>query len=272
MLEKMIVVVFDTYPQAVDGILALKQLDREGAISVHSASVIKKNSDGATELLKTEDAFPIHAVGGTAIGSVVGLLGGPVGVALGASWGAVLGGLHDLHRSGVSAEFVDEVSTKLTPGKFALVADISEEWITPLDIKMENLGGQIFRTGKRYVEIDQIKADVAALNAEIAQLGKEMKNAHGEQKAKLQTKVEKLKVKRKERIERAKKQLEQMKKERAAKVEALKKKASKARGETKAAIEARVTRINKDHQEILKGWNKWEIAWTRGLSNVWEVK
>jgi uncharacterized membrane protein len=263
----MVVVVFDTYPQAINGILALKQLDREGAISVHSASVIKKSSEGATELLKTEDEFPIHSVWGTAIGSVVGLLGGPVGVVLGASWGAVLGGLHDLHRSEVSVEFVDEVSSSLTPGKFALVADISEEWITPLDVKMESLGGQVFRTRKRYVEVDQIKADVATFNAEIAQLNEEMKNVRGEQKAKLQAKVEKLKVKRQERMERAKKQLEQMKKERDIKVEALKKKASNARGETKAAMEARVTQINKDYQEIVKGWSKWEIGWTRRLSN-----
>ena len=191
-MEKMVVVVFDTLPQLYDGIEALKQLDKEGTISVHSGSVINKNSDGTTQLLKTKDEFPIGPVGGTAVGIIVGLLGGPFGVFVGATSGTILGVFRDIYRSGVSTKFVEEVSTALTPGKLALIADISEEWITPLDVKMEKLGGQIFRTRKLHVEIDQIKGDVAALNAEIAQLNEKLENAQAEQKARLQAKIEKL--------------------------------------------------------------------------------
>jgi uncharacterized membrane protein len=250
-LEKMIVVVFDTEYKAHEGEEALKELDKEGTISVHAASVIKKSSDGKAELLKTKEEFPIGAVGGTAIGSLIGLLGGPVGVFVGATGGALLGAFDDLYRSGVNAEFVDDVSATLTAGKFAVIADISEEWISPLDVKMEKLGGQVMRTRKRYVEADQMKSDVAALDEEIKQLEKEAKNARGEHKAKLQAKIDKLKEKRQKKIERAKQRLEQIKKEHDAKVQALKEKAAKARGETKAAIEARVTQINKNYQETL---------------------
>jgi uncharacterized membrane protein len=250
-LEKMIVVVFDTEHKAVEGEEALKQLDKEGTISVHAASVIKKNSDGKAELLKTKEEFPIGIVGGTAIGSLIGLLGGPVGIFVGATSGALLGAFDDLYRSGVNAEFVDDVSATLTPGKFAVVADISEEWISPLDAKMEKLGGQVMRTRKRYVEADQMKSDVAALDAEIEQLEKEAKNARGEQKAKLQAKIERLKEKRQKKKEEAKQRLEQIKKEHDAKVQALKEKAAKAKADQKAAIEARVTQIDKNYQETL---------------------
>jgi uncharacterized membrane protein len=257
-LEKMIVVVFDNESKAYDGTNALRQLDNEGSITVHAEAVIKKNADGTMALLKARDEFPIRTVAGTAIGSLIGLLGGPVGLAVGAGTGSILGVSGDLYVSGVNADFVDEASTYLTAGKFAVVADISEEWVTPLDVSMEKLGGLVCRIAKRHVEIEQMKSDIAALDAEIAQLKKEMKSARDEQKAKLQAKIDKLKEKRQKKTEQAKQRLEQIKKEHDAKVGALKEKAAKARSETKAAIEARVTQINKDYQRTLIKWKNLE--------------
>jgi uncharacterized membrane protein len=254
----MLVVVFDSEPKAYEGTKALQQLDNEGNISIYALSVIKKNANGTVELLKTESDFPIRTVAGTAIGSLIGLLGGPVGLAVGATTGSILGVSGDLYMSGVNIDFVDEVSAKLAPGKFAVVADISEDWVTPLDVNMEELGGQVFRIKKHDVEVEQRKADIAALNAEIAQLKKEMANARGEQKAKLQAKIDKLKEKQQNKRKQAEQRLEQIKKEHEAKVQALKEKAAKAHGETKATIDARVTRIREGHQQTVAKWKNLE--------------
>jgi len=253
-LEKMLVVVLNSEYMAYKGVAILKQLDDEGSISVHAAAIIEKISDRKVTILQTKEEFPIRTVGGTAIGSLIGLLGGPLGVLVGAASGVVLGDIGDLHRSGVNTEFVDDVSSKLAPGKYAVVADISEEDVTPLDTKMAELGGQVVRTRKRYVEIEQLKGNIAATNAEIAQLNKEMKNAGREQKANLRAKIEKLKEKRQKEIEHAKGLLEQREKERDIKVLALKEKAANARGKTKVAIEARVTQINNDYKKTLTKW------------------
>jgi uncharacterized membrane protein len=253
-LEKMLVVVLNSEYMAYKGAAILKQLDEEGSISVHAAAIIEKISDGKVTILQTKEEFPIRTVGGTAIGSLIGLLGGPLGVLVGAASGVVLGDIGDLYRSGVNREFVDDVSSKLAPGKYAVVADISEEGVTPLDTKMAELGGQVFRTRKRNVEIEQIKGNIAATNAEIAQLNEEMKNAGREQKANLRAKNEKLKEKRQKEIEHAKGRLEQREKERDIKVRALKEKAANAHGKTKAAIEARVTQINNDYKKTLTKW------------------
>ena len=250
-MEKMLVVVLNSEYMAYKGVAILKQLDDEGSISVHAAAIIEKISDRKVTILQTKEEFPIRTVGGTAIGSLIGLLGGPLGVLVGAASGVVLGDIGDLHRSGVNTEFVDDVSSKLAPGKYAVVADISEEDVAPLDTKMAELGGQVVRTRKRYVEIEQIKGNIAATNAEIAQLNKEMKNAGREQKANLRAKIEKLKERRQKEIEHAKGLLEQREKERDIKVLALKEKAANARGKTKAAIEARVTQINNDYKKTL---------------------
>lgn len=271
-MEKMVVVVFDSESKAYEGTNALRQLDNEGSITVHAEGVIKKNADGTADLLKARDEFPIRTIAGTAIGSLIGLLGGPVGLAIGAGAGSILGVSGDLYTSGVNADFVDEVSAILRPGKFAVVADISEEWVTPLDVKMENLGGLVIRTAKSSVEEEQMEGDIAALDAEIAQLKNEMKSARDERKAKLQAKIDKLKQKRQKKTEQAKQRLEQIKKEHDAKVEALKEKAAKARSETKVAIEARVTEINKNHQRTLTKWKNLEAERLEKTANRLEER
>jgi uncharacterized membrane protein len=254
----MLVVVLNSEYMAYKGAAILKQLDEEGSISVHAAAIIEKISDRKVTILQTKEEFPIRTIEGTAIGSLIGLLGGPLGVLVGAASGVFLGDLGDLHRSGVNTEFVNDVSSKLAPGKYAVVADISEEDVTPLDTKMAELGGQVFRTRERYVEIEQIKANLAALNADIAQLNREMKNAGREQKANLQAKIEKLKEKRQKEIVHAKGRFEQRERERDIKVLALKEKAANARGKTKAAIEARMAQINSDYKKTLTKWKNLE--------------
>jgi uncharacterized membrane protein len=253
-MEKMIVVVFDGEQKAYEGVNALSQLDREGSITVHAECVIKKNAEGKTVVLKIADEYPIDTLGGTAIGSLIGLLGGPFGVVVGAATGTLVGATSDLYRSGVSAEFVDDVSALLIPGTYAVVADISEEWVTPLDVKMEELDGLVFRTARFDVEADQYRSEMEADEREIDWLKAEMKQANDERKAKLQAKIDKLNMARKEKEEQAKQRLEQIKSEHERKVQALKEKAAKARGDAKASIDARVTELNQHHQQAVAQW------------------
>lgn len=250
----MIVTIFETETKAYQGMQALQQLDNEGTITVHAGAVIKKNLDGTVELLKAEDQFPIGTLGGTAIGGLLGLLGGPIGVVVGATSGTIIGSFGDLYESGVSAEFVDDVSILLVPGKYAVIADVSEEWTTPLDTKMISLGGQVIRTARSDVEVEQMNSDVASLDAEISELETEMKDAKAERKAELNAKIDKLKAKRQKKIDQAKQRLEQNKKEHSAKVQNLKDKAAKARDDKKAAIEARINQINDKYEQKVAKW------------------
>jgi uncharacterized membrane protein len=248
----MLVVVFDSEAKAYEATEALYQLDKEGSIDIHAESVIKKSLGGKVELKSVKGEFPIDTVGGTAIGSLIGLLGGPVGLLVGATAGATLGTFYDLHLSGVDARFLAEVSDQLTAGKFAVVADISEDWVTPLDVQMEKLGGFVLRAQKRDVETEQRRQDVEGVKADIKQLKAELAKAQQERKAKLQAKISKQEEKLKNYREQARKRLAEIKKEHDAKVEAMEKKASKARGDTKAAIVARITQIRKGYDQSRK--------------------
>jgi uncharacterized membrane protein len=253
----MLVVVFENELKAYDGSRELKGLDSDGSISIHSEAVIKKNDDGTITIKQEGDDFPIRTVGGTAVGALIGLLGGPVGLAVGALAGTFAGAVWDMDRAGVNADFLNEVSTKLTPGKWAVVSDVSEEWVTPVDTRMGALGGTVFRTTRANVEHQQDAKDVAAIKADIAQLKAEQAKSRADQKAKLQTKIENLNKKLQAKIEQAKLRAEQRDKEAKAKLEALEKKATKAKGEAKAKIEARIADIKENEKKSSEDFNKW---------------
>jgi len=200
-MERMLVVVFENELKAYDGSKALNELDAEGSISVHAEAVIKKNDDGTATIKQKGEEFPIKTVGGTAIGALIGLLGGPIGVAVGAVAGTFAGAAWDTNRAGVNAEFLDDVSAKLTPGKWAVVSQVSEEWVTPVDTRMAGLGGTVFRSALKNVEHEQYVRDVAAIKADIAQLTAEQAKSRADQKAKLQLEIDNLNKKLNAKLE-----------------------------------------------------------------------
>ena len=255
-MEKMLVVVFENETNAYKGLRALNQLDIEGSLAIHAEAVISKNADGTVAVKKADDDFPVRTVGGTAIGSLIGLLGGPAGLAIGALTGTMAGGFADLFASGVNADFLGEVSAALTPGKYAIVADVSEEWITPVDTSMERLNGFVYRTTRKNFEDDQRAHEVAELRAEIDQLKAEYARVKADHKAKIQAKIDALNNRLQAKLQEAKQRSQQIKSETEAKVEALNQKAAKAQGESKAVFDARMSEIKKQYEKWMESAKK----------------
>jgi len=168
-MEKILVVVVDSEAKAYEASRALQEIDREGNISVYAAAVIQRNADGTITKRHSDTDFPVRELGGMALGALIGLLAGPVGAGIGAVLGGMAGGFSDLDRAEVGAEFIDDVSATLTPGKFAVIADISETWVTPVDVRMEQLGGTVLRSLKKSVEAEHRARETERARAEIAQ-------------------------------------------------------------------------------------------------------
>jgi uncharacterized membrane protein len=251
-MEKMLVVVFDNDVKAKEGLQALAELDREGSIAIHAEAVVQKNTDGTASVdveRKELSKFPIGELGGTAIGSLIGLLGGPVGLGIGAVLGMGAGAIGDFYVAGVDQDYLADVSAALTPGKYAVIADISEECVTPLDSKMEAIGGVVFRTAKQHFEEERRAREISKLRDEIDQLNTEQALARTERKAKIQAKINELNRKLQNKVEQAKKRSEQLKHETDAKVKALQTKAAAAPREAKAAMNSRITEIRKQYDQ-----------------------
>jgi uncharacterized membrane protein len=221
----MLVVVFDTEGKAYDGRNALLQLDNEGSIAVFAYAVVAKNADGTATVKQDDDSGPLGTLTGTSLGSLIGLLGGPVGLAIGATAGLLAGSTADLNNARVGGDFIDDVTKQLRLGKFALVAEVQEDWTTPVDVRMEAIDGTVFRRALSEVKHTVDEEEIAAMKADLAQLKAEHAKAQADRKTKLQEKINQLDSRIQARLEKAKERRHAAELQAKAKVEALKAKA-----------------------------------------------
>ena len=227
-MERMLVVVFDNEDKAYEGRSTLRRLAAEGSIAVYADAVVVKHADGTASVRQHEDFGPVGTLMGTSVGSLIGLLGGPAGLAIGAASGLTLGAMFDLDNARVGEDFVDDVSRSLTPNKVAVIAEVEEDWTTPVDTQMEALGGTVIRRALWEVRKDLRNEEIAAMKADLAQLREELSKAHADRRAKLQSKVDQLQAKIDARQEKAKEQLAAFEARQASKRELLRKNAAAA--------------------------------------------
>ena len=228
-MDRMLVVVFDNESKAYEGKKALLQLDNEGSISVYGYAVLAKHADGTASVKQGDDAGPLGSLVGTALGSLIGLLGGPAGVAVGAAAGLGAGSAVDIDNARIGDDFIADVTKQLLPTRVAVVAEIEEDWTTPVDTRMEAIGGTVYRRALSDVNHQVNQEDVAAMKADMAQLKAEHAQARAEHKAKLHEKINQLDSKIQAQLQKAKDKRAAAEKEAQAKVQILKAKAAAAK-------------------------------------------
>ena len=235
-MDRMLVVVFDTEPKAYEGKKALHQLEDEGSIVVYAYAVVGRNADGTTTVKQSDDPGALGTLVGTSLGALIGLLGGPTGLAIGAAVGLVAGGAVDLNNARVGEDFIDDVKQQLQPNKFAVVADIQEDWTTPVDGRMEAIGGKVYRRALSEVKQTLHDENVAAMKADLAQMKAEQAKAQADRRAKLQEKINQLDSKIQAQLEKAKEQRQAAEREAQAKIEILKAKAAVLKAKAKEKL------------------------------------
>lgn len=260
-MDKMIVTVFKDERSAYEGARALRELHDEGSLTVYACTVIFKDVNGVITVKQAEDEGPLGTFAGLATGSLIGLLGGPVGVVVGAAAGTLTGSLFDLVRVGVSDDFLTEVYLNLVPNKWAVVAEVDETWVTPLDTRMDAIGGVVFRRGRGEFMDVQIEREIAADKAEIERLETEYKQAVGDAKAKLKVKVDGARKRYEERRELLLKRIEEMEREGDAKIKLLQDQIANATGQAKANLEKRVADERAKHKaRVAKLGQAWQLV------------
>jgi uncharacterized membrane protein len=244
----MLAIVFNDEKSAYEGVRALRDLNAEGSIDVFATAVLQKDAQGRVATRKSQSDFPLQTFVGTAIGGLIGLLGGPAGVAVGSAAGVVAGLLGDMYTASVDEEFLAEVSTALTPGKWAVIAEVDEDRVTPVDTRMEALGGVVYRTLKSSFQHQQWSQAATDAGTELDQLKAEAADARADRKAKLQEQIARLSQRVDAKLERVKARSRLADEEFQAKVTALQKRVDKASGDQRAALEARLAKLRSDHQ------------------------
>jgi len=161
-MRNFIAVVFDTASKAYDGLHEIWELDREGAITAHGTAVVHRDSLGRLVVDTDETSPPLATAIGVGIGALLGALAGPAGAAVGAAGGAAIGaaaggvaGLAvDLDRADVEHQAGFESGFVLRPGQHAVIADVSEDWTSHINTRMQRLGGIVYRRARSDVRDD----------------------------------------------------------------------------------------------------------------------
>jgi uncharacterized membrane protein len=265
-MDRIIVAVFDDEKRAYEGSRALRELHDEGSITLYADSVIGKDTSGYTSILRAADAGPAGTFLGALTGGLVGMLGGPIAAAVGASAGMTMGAVFDLNQLAIGSDLLAEVSQSLVPGKAAVVAHVEEEWQTPVDVRVDALGGRVVRRNVLDVEDAYLEKEIAGLQAELADLQAEHRQASAERKVKLQSRIAKTQEKLKQREKAFESRIEAIKQEGEAKVASLRQQAAKARADRKARLEQRREELRVEYRErsdkLRRAWELTKSALT----------
>ena len=244
-MDKMIVIVFDGEPAAYAGSRALKELHWEGSITLYSGSVIVKESNGRVQLQQVVNLGQAGSILGTATCALVGALADEAQTGAGTALG---GPAPNLSSAGVSEDFLRDVARSLRPSKSAVVAEIEEDWITPLDSLMDMLGGIVFRRVRAELDDVQLERDAIVLHAETKHLRDELSHVVGPAKMKLQVKADEARARLESARDQAQRRLDAMMVEADAKVRSLQAQAASAADYAKANIERRIADIQVEYQ------------------------
>jgi hypothetical protein len=155
--------------------------------------------------------------------------------------------MYDLFKAGVSIDFVDEVSASLTPGKAAVIADIDEVWVTPIDTRLGALGGTTFRRMPGEVADAELVRETDAARMELEQLRDEIRNTSGEAKANIENAIDAQRRKLEALDDRIGKTLAQEKSEFEARLATLREQQAKARESQRQRIDTRMDELKASH-------------------------
>ncbi len=168
-MNKIIFVSFDSEKQALAGARAITEL---WTVTMYAGAIITKDAHGNIIVHQSLVKRPTATLGGLLLDSLMGLLG-PAAIALDKGSGALLGAAIDAAKAGITTEFLDKIDRDLARGKTGLIADVDEIFESPIDMRMEPLGGTVFRQTRTQLADAFFEKEIEAQRMELANLENE---------------------------------------------------------------------------------------------------
>ena len=177
-MENVVMITFDVEAQAYQAFSQLKNDSVNSAYTILQMAVIK-NGDGkiVPGIDSTDDTWT-----GGLIGSVVGILGGPLGVLLGASIGLLTGSIMDANDADDNSSLILYGSQALGEGKTAIVALVQESDEKAFDLRLADYRCTITRwdAGEIADEVEQAEEQQKQLAKEAREKLRAQKKADRE--------------------------------------------------------------------------------------------
>ena len=147
MKENVILVNYNVESEAYQALSELKRETSNANYTISQAAVVKKEN-GTLHIM---DSFVNGAATGddtwkgSLIGSLVGILGGPLGVLLGGSMGILIGGAVDANDMADNASLLEKAGDSISDGETAIILLAQEEHETALTAKLNHFEATITR-------------------------------------------------------------------------------------------------------------------------------
>lgn len=246
-MNKFVVVVFPDEKSAYEGVHALQDLHENGSVSLFALSVVYRDPSGNLSIKQQVDSGPLGLGVGALVGGLIGLFGGPAGAAVGVAGGALVGSWRDFIHAEVSDDFLEGIQNELGARKYAVVAEVAEEWTTPINVRMEQVGGTVVREPRAAFVDELIEKRMSARKAEYAQRKAERASEKAERmQAKLASDLEEAQRKLDRTAQKARTRLDEVSQEMNAKIATLQEQAEKSTPETRNRIQQRIVDLRKD--------------------------
>lgn len=198
--KNIVLLSWDSPGRAYEAFSVFRDVDF-GGVRVDASAVVERTSDGQLRTTDGQDnIIGLGTLGGSGLGALIGVIGGPVGLLLGFAGGALFGSAFDADRAFDSDSVVGEMSHALPPGRAGIIAEVEEVSTEAIDGFAREHGADLVRQQEDVV-LDEVAAAEEAADA-AAEAAKE--KVHAAKKAEREEKRDERIAKLKARFSRHK--------------------------------------------------------------------
>jgi uncharacterized membrane protein len=139
---------FDHPLKAQECLMAMLRIAGQDVIQIEDAAIVDKDANGKIRLRQSKDVNPGQgATSGGLYGTLIGIIGGPVGMIAGGVLGAAAGGLWGKLRDiGIEDDHMKDMGERIKPGEnllFLLLSDIKRRAFCS---EMKRFDGKLFES------------------------------------------------------------------------------------------------------------------------------
>ena len=180
MQNNIVLLSFGESSKACQALSELKQAAAQNKIVLKTAAVVERNADGSLHIRDgySDGAAGDAALAGTAIGALLGVLGGPLGVLMLGATGGLLGSMVSLDTLVVRASLLEQITQGIPAGAVAVLAEVEESDSNAVGGIVQSLGGGLVLRRPVEVVMDEIAAASEAQEAAAKEARRVLREKH----------------------------------------------------------------------------------------------
>ncbi|WP_026707172.1 DUF1269 domain-containing protein [Flavobacterium frigidarium] len=200
-MANIIVIPFTKEEHAIAALHKIKELDGYGDITLYEHLMIRKIEHNQYQIIfYKEQGEGWRTVTGMALGGLLGMLAGPIGLVVGLYTGTVVGAAWDVNRHDFGEDLIQKVSNKMNIGTIAIIAMVGEDSSLFIDDVVKPFASEIIRSEAGIDFDDYIDEHIEDIENKIEEEREQLRKATTKEKDKIKAKITDLKLERESKI------------------------------------------------------------------------